>query len=119
MITPLCHSDARTGTLGTMTTGTPHPTAPKRSRARTFVPLAIAAWAVLEIWLLTVVAGAAGGFTVLLLLVAGIVLGAAVMKRAGRRPSATSPRRSSGCRDSPGPPTRHRPPARAAGATAS
>ncbi|MET9663102.1 FxsA family membrane protein [Streptomyces sp. NPDC006510] len=68
-----------------MTTGTPPPTAPKRSRARTFVPLAIAAWAVLEIWLLTVVADAAGGFTVLLLLAAGIVLGAAVMKRAGRR----------------------------------
>ncbi|MFF9510850.1 FxsA family membrane protein [Streptomyces sp. NPDC014724] len=69
-----------------MTTGsTPPPTAPRPSRARTFVPLAIAAWAVLEIWLLTVVADAAGGFTVLLLLVAGIVLGAAVMKRAGRR----------------------------------
>ncbi|MFE3903682.1 FxsA family membrane protein [Streptomyces sp. NPDC059153] len=68
-----------------MTTGTPPPTAPRRSRARTFVPLAIAAWAVLEIWLLTVVADTAGGFTVLLLLVAGIVLGAAVMKRAGRR----------------------------------
>ncbi|MFJ1700839.1 FxsA family membrane protein [Streptomyces sp. NPDC087532] len=69
-----------------MTTGsTPPPTAPRRSRARTFVPLAIAAWAVLEIWLLTVVADVAGGFTVLLLLVAGIVLGAAVMKRAGHR----------------------------------
>ncbi|MGW2089029.1 FxsA family membrane protein [Streptomyces sp. NPDC001880] len=68
-----------------MTTGTPPPTAPKRSRALTLVPLAIAAWAVLEIWLLTVVADAAGGFTVLLLLAAGIVLGAAVMKRAGRR----------------------------------
>ncbi|WP_405689316.1 FxsA family membrane protein [Streptomyces sp. NBC_00057] len=68
-----------------MTTGTPPPTAPTRSRARTFVPLTIAAWAVLEIWLLTVVADTAGGFTVLLLLAAGIVLGAVVMKRAGRR----------------------------------
>ncbi|WNI25934.1 FxsA family membrane protein [Streptomyces sp. ITFR-16] len=68
-----------------MTTGTPPPTARKRSRARTFVPLAIAAWAVLEIWLLTVVADVAGGFTVLLLLAAGVVLGAVVMKRAGRR----------------------------------
>ncbi|MGW0964483.1 FxsA family membrane protein [Streptomyces gelaticus] len=68
-----------------MTTGTPPPTAPRRSRARTLAPLAIAAWAVLEIWLLTVVADAAGGFTVLLLLAGGIVLGAAVMKRAGRR----------------------------------
>lgn len=68
-----------------MTTGTPPPTAPRRSRARTFVPLAVAAWAVLEIWLLTVVADAAGGLAVLLLLVAGIVLGSAVVKRAGRR----------------------------------
>ncbi|MFE7713234.1 FxsA family membrane protein [Streptomyces sp. NPDC057486] len=68
-----------------MTTGTPPPTAPRRSRARTFVPLAIAAWAVLEIWLLTLVADVAGGFTVLLLLIGGVVLGAAVMKAAGRR----------------------------------
>lgn len=72
-----------------MTTGTPPPTAPttarKRSRARTFVPLGIAAWLVLEIWLLTLVAGAAGGLTVFLLLVGGAVLGGAVIKRAGRR----------------------------------
>ncbi|MFE0041557.1 FxsA family membrane protein [Streptomyces sp. NPDC059015] len=71
-----------------MTTGatTPTtPTAPRRSRARTFVPLGIAAWLVLEIWLLTLVAGAAGGFTVFALLVAGGVLGAVVIKRAGRR----------------------------------
>ncbi|MGW2181641.1 FxsA family membrane protein [Streptomyces sp. NPDC001732] len=68
-----------------MTTGTPPPTAPGRSRARTLVPLAVAAWAVLEIWLLTLVADAAGGVTVLLLLVAGIVFGATVVKRAGRR----------------------------------
>ncbi|MGW3743485.1 FxsA family membrane protein [Streptomyces sp. NPDC005146] len=68
-----------------MTTGTPPPTAPRRSRARTFIPLAVAAWAVLEIWLLTVVADAVGGFTVLLLLIGGVVLGAVVMKSAGRR----------------------------------
>ncbi|MFE9397581.1 FxsA family membrane protein [Streptomyces flavidovirens] len=68
-----------------MTTGSPPPTVPKRSRARTFVPLGVAAWLVLEIWLLTVVADAAGGFTVFLLLVAGTVLGAVVIKRAGRR----------------------------------
>ncbi|MEU8892823.1 FxsA family membrane protein [Streptomyces sp. NPDC048442] len=72
-----------------MTTGTPLPTAPttarKRSRARTFVPLGIAAWLVLEIWLLTLVAGAAGGLTVFLLLVGSVVLGGAVIKRAGRR----------------------------------
>ena len=71
-----------------MTTGAPTPTypaRPRRSRLRTFLPLGIAAWLVLEIWLLTVVAGAAGGFTVFLLLVAGLVLGSVVIKRAGRR----------------------------------
>ncbi|MCP3816981.1 FxsA family protein [Streptomyces sp. A3M-1-3] len=68
-----------------MTTGTPAPAAPKRSRARSFLPLALAAWLVLEIWLLTVVADAAGGLTVLALLVGGAVLGAVVIKRAGRR----------------------------------
>ncbi|MGW0467837.1 FxsA family membrane protein [Streptomyces sp. NPDC003027] len=68
-----------------MTTGAPPPLAPKRSRARTLLPLALAVWLVLEIWLLTVVAGAAGGLTVLGLLVGGAVLGAVVIKRAGRR----------------------------------
>ncbi|HEY9367226.1 FxsA family membrane protein [Streptomyces sp.] len=68
-----------------MTTGSPPPIAPKRSRARTFLPLALAVWLVLEIWLLTVVAGAVGGLTVFFLLVVGAVLGAAVVKKAGRR----------------------------------
>ncbi len=68
-----------------MTTGTPPPTRPRRSRARRFLPLALAAWLVLEIWLLTLVASAAGGLTVLLILVAGAVLGAVVIKSAGRR----------------------------------
>jgi UPF0716 protein FxsA len=71
-----------------MTTGAPTPTypaRPRRSRLRTFLPLGIAAWLVLEIWLLTVVAGAANGFVVFLLLLAGFVLGAVVIKRAGRR----------------------------------
>ncbi|MFF4173589.1 FxsA family membrane protein [Streptomyces sp. NPDC001744] len=69
-----------------MTTGAPPPHVPKkRSRARTLLPLAVAAWLVLEIWLLTVVADAAGGWAVLALLVGGAVLGAAVVKRAGRR----------------------------------
>ena len=71
-----------------MTTGAPTPTypaRPRRSRLRTFLPLGVAAWLVLEIWLLTVVAGAAGGGTVFLLIVAGFVLGAVVIKRAGRR----------------------------------
>ncbi|MEV8552827.1 FxsA family membrane protein [Streptomyces glaucescens] len=71
-----------------MMTGAPTPppaTRPRRSRLRTVLPLAVAAWLVLEIWLLTVVADAAGGFTVFLLLIAGIVLGSVVIKRAGRR----------------------------------
>lgn len=70
-----------------MTTGVPptRPARPRRSRVLRFLPLGIAAWLVLEIWLLTVVAGAAGGLTVFLLLVAGVVLGGTVIKRAGRR----------------------------------
>ncbi|MDX2675982.1 FxsA family membrane protein [Streptomyces soliscabiei] len=79
-----------------MTTGAPIPTypasasasapaRPRRSRLRTFLPLGLAAWLVLEIWLLTVVAGVAGGFTVFLLLLAGFLLGSVVIKRAGRR----------------------------------
>lgn len=68
-----------------MTTGTPPPNRPRRSRARRFLPLALAAWLVLEIWLLTLVASAAGGLAVLLILVAGAVLGAVVIKSAGRR----------------------------------
>ncbi|MEU1272733.1 FxsA family membrane protein [Streptomyces sp. NPDC005799] len=71
-----------------MTTGAPTPTypaRPRRSRLRTFLPLGVAAWLVLEIWLLTVVAGASSGFVVFLLLLAGFVLGGAVIKKAGRR----------------------------------
>ncbi|MEW1748527.1 FxsA family membrane protein [Streptomyces angustmyceticus] len=66
---------------------TPPPSSrpPQRSRARRFVPLGIAAWMVLEIWLLTVVAGATNGLTVFLLLVAGVIAGGYVVKRAGRR----------------------------------
>ncbi len=61
------------------------PRRPPRSRLRTFLPLGFAAWLVLEIWLLTVVAGASSGFVVFLLLVAGVVLGSVVIKAAGRR----------------------------------
>jgi UPF0716 protein FxsA len=71
-----------------MTTGaqTPrYPARPRRSRLRTFLPLGVAAWLVLEIWLLTVIAGASSGLVVFLILVAGFVLGSAVIKRAGRR----------------------------------
>ncbi|KUN76823.1 hypothetical protein AQJ66_34600 [Streptomyces bungoensis] len=74
-----------------MTTGAPtsattaRPRRPRRSRLRRYLPLGVAAWLVLEIWLLTRVAGGAGGFTVVLLLVAGAVAGSVVIKRAGRR----------------------------------
>ncbi|MGA4843216.1 FxsA family membrane protein [Streptomyces sp. G45] len=72
-----------------MTTGAPPPfttpARPRRSRALRFLPLGVAAWLVLEIWLLTLVAGATSGVTVLLLLVGGLVLGSYVIKRAGRR----------------------------------
>ncbi|MER6030254.1 FxsA family membrane protein [Streptomyces sp. NPDC001851] len=72
-----------------MTTGaptSPYTTSrPRRSRLRRYLPLGVAAWLVLEIWLLAVVAGAAGGLAVFLLLVAGLVAGSVVIKRAGRR----------------------------------
>ncbi|MGA5900766.1 FxsA family membrane protein [Streptomyces venetus] len=71
-----------------MTTGaqTPrYPAPPRRSRLRTFLPLGIAVWLVLEIWLLTMIAGASSGLVVFLVLLAGFVLGAVVIKRAGRR----------------------------------
>ncbi|MFE9678224.1 FxsA family membrane protein [Streptomyces sp. NPDC006259] len=72
-----------------MTTGAQTPThfdtRPRRSRLRTVLPLGLAGWLALEIWLLTVVAGAAGGFTVFLSLLAGFLLGSVVIKRAGRR----------------------------------
>ncbi|MFI7018878.1 FxsA family membrane protein [Streptomyces sp. NPDC050164] len=71
-----------------MTTGaqTPRsPARPRRSRLRTFLPLGIAAWLVLEIWLLTLVAGASSGLAVFLVLLAGFILGSVVIKRAGRR----------------------------------
>ncbi|GAA4792981.1 FxsA family membrane protein [Streptomyces ziwulingensis] len=71
-----------------MTTGahtSASPARPRRSRLRTFLPLGVAVWFVLEIWLLTLVAGASGGLVVLLVLLAGLVLGSVVIKRAGRR----------------------------------
>ncbi|KIF73481.1 membrane protein [Streptomyces sp. 150FB] len=58
---------------------------PKRSKARNLIPLGLGVWLVLEIWLLVVVGNAAGGFTVLALLVGAAVLGAVVIKSAGRR----------------------------------
>ncbi|WP_369215850.1 FxsA family membrane protein [Streptomyces flavofungini] len=71
-----------------MTNGAPPPLRPagtRRSGPLKYLPLGVAAWLVLEIWLLTVVAGATSGFVVFLLLVGGLLLGSAVIKRAGRR----------------------------------
>ncbi|SFK46514.1 FxsA family membrane protein [Streptomyces pini] len=87
-----------------MTTGAPYPyeppprhsrpgpqgpgspgTGPRRRSRRSFVPLGLAAFVVLEIWLLTLLADATNGLVVLIVLVAGAVLGAAIVKRAGRR----------------------------------
>ncbi|MGW0396047.1 FxsA family membrane protein [Streptomyces sp. NPDC003042] len=69
-----------------MKTGVPTPTAPRRrSPARTFLPLAVAAWLILEIWLLSLVAAEAGGLAVAALLLGAMALGVVVVKRAGRR----------------------------------
>ncbi|MEU6818736.1 FxsA family membrane protein [Streptomyces sp. NPDC046860] len=71
-----------------MTTGAstpPRSGRPRRSALRRYLPLGIAAWLVLEIWLLILVADAAGGLAVFLILAAGCVAGAVVVKRAGRR----------------------------------
>ena len=85
-----------------MTTGTPSPYDPQRQeagsqqggerpprrrrpRAGSLIPLAVLAWAALEIWLLVQLAQAATGWAVLGALLAGFLLGSAVVKRAGRR----------------------------------
>lgn len=47
------------------------------------LPLLITAWLVLEIWLLVQVGSWLGGFTVVLLLIAGAVIGGSLIKRAG------------------------------------
>ncbi|WP_419993352.1 FxsA family membrane protein [Streptomyces boninensis] len=65
--------------------GSGAPQRPRRSPARRVAPLIVAAWAVLEIWLLYLLGsqiGALGVFGVLLL---GVIVGAVVIKRAGRR----------------------------------
>ncbi|MFD9684515.1 FxsA family membrane protein [Kitasatospora sp. NPDC059146] len=54
-----------------------------RSRLRRVLPLLFTAWLVLEIWLLVQVASWLGGLTVLLLLIAGAVIGGSLIKRAG------------------------------------
>ncbi|MEU9131268.1 FxsA family membrane protein [Kitasatospora sp. NPDC048540] len=61
-----------------------------RGRVRRLLPLAVAAWLVLEIWLLTVVAGVLSWPAVLLLLIAGMFAGGSLIKRAGRRAFAAA-----------------------------
>ncbi|WP_369267499.1 FxsA family membrane protein [Streptomyces harbinensis] len=56
-----------------------------RRRSRPLLPLGVAVWAVLEIWLLTLVGQAWGGLTVFLILAGGLLVGALVIKGAGRR----------------------------------
>jgi len=62
------------------------PTRPApRSRLRRVLPLIVAGWLVLEIWLVTVVADAVGWFATLLLLIGGVFAGGALIKRVGRK----------------------------------
>ncbi|GAA2436189.1 FxsA family membrane protein [Streptomyces macrosporus] len=63
----------------------PRPGGPRRPRGRNLLPLGVAAFAVLEVWLLILLADATSGLVVLAVLAAGFVLGAAAVKRAGRR----------------------------------
>ena len=57
----------------------------RRSPARRLLPVAVAVWAVLELWLLMVIGNASNGLIVFVVLLAGFVLGALVIKAAGRR----------------------------------
>ncbi|GAA1933212.1 FxsA family protein [Kitasatospora viridis] len=59
--------------------------APRRSRLRRVLPLLVVAWMLLEVWLMVQVASATSGLLVVLLLVAGAVLGSRLIKRAGLR----------------------------------
>ncbi|KOV10827.1 hypothetical protein ADK60_36910 [Streptomyces sp. XY431] len=62
------------------------PTRPApRSKLRRALPLLLTAWLVLEIWLLVQVGSWLGGLTVVLLLIAGALIGGSLIKRAGAR----------------------------------
>ncbi|MGW4895119.1 FxsA family membrane protein [Kitasatospora sp. NPDC004240] len=56
-----------------------------RGKLRRALPLLLTAWLVLEIWLLVQVGSWLGGFTVVLLLLAGALIGGSLIKRAGLR----------------------------------
>ncbi|MFC5884406.1 FxsA family membrane protein [Kitasatospora sp. CM 4170] len=57
----------------------------QRGRLRRMLPLLITAWLVLEIWLLVQVGSWLGGLTVVLLLLAGALIGGSLIKRAGAK----------------------------------
>ncbi|MDH6710021.1 UPF0716 protein FxsA [Kitasatospora sp. MAA19] len=60
------------------------PTRPApRGKLRRVLPLLITAWLVLEIWLLVHVGSWLGGFVVVMLLIAGALIGGSLIKRAG------------------------------------
>lgn len=58
---------------------------PRPRGLRRYLPLAVAAWVVLEIWLLIELAGLIGGFWLFIVLLGSAVLGGWVIKRAGLR----------------------------------
>ncbi|MCX4744883.1 FxsA family protein [Kitasatospora sp. NBC_01287] len=61
----------------------PTPRAGRPNRLRRFVPLLLALWLVLEIWLLIKVASVTGWLLVLLLLLLGLMAGFRLIKKAG------------------------------------
>ncbi|MFC5906869.1 FxsA family protein [Streptacidiphilus monticola] len=62
------------------------------SRVRRFAPLAVAAWVILELWLLVTVAGAIGWLWVLAYLIISAAAGAGLVKRSGLRALRGEPR---------------------------
>ncbi|WP_327065548.1 FxsA family protein [Kitasatospora sp. NBC_01250] len=63
--------------------GQPGAPSRRRGRLRRVLPLLVAAWLVLEIWLVIQVASVTGWLAVLLLLLLGVVVGGRLIKRAG------------------------------------
>ncbi|MCG6495378.1 FxsA family membrane protein [Kitasatospora sp. A2-31] len=57
----------------------------RRGKLRRVLPLLITVWLVLEIWLLVQVGSWLGGLTVVLLLLAGALIGGSLIKRAGAK----------------------------------
>ncbi|MHA6764814.1 FxsA family protein [Streptacidiphilus sp. PAMC 29251] len=73
-------------------------TRPRRGLRR-FLPLVVAAWVVLEIWLLILLAGWIGGLGLFAVLVVSALLGGWVIKRAGLRALRSA---TAGMRGGPG-----------------